>query len=488
MSYEDLWETSPEEDERDAWSQPGGRAAHGNGARPAQLTVPSRGRRVLWVSIAFAAAALVAAAGTWLAAPKPLSATLLPVPAQALKGIQSQSQGDVQGQGQTPGQSPGTTAQQSTGATGQVVGMGGLCLAGSTADNSGGTPVILTTCTGTGTQQDWTLQENEEIVLNGRCLGVNPESAKSASLVGLYACNMAASELWQVQNGTIRSLSSGLCLGSWKDAGVNGSPVGVAGCQPNAEAQDWTVPSYAVDPSGLAMPVGNIPGWKQVFTDNFTENVPVGEFPAEVSSKWGDYLDGWLDTTHHGTYEPTQVVSIHNGIMDLYLHTVNGVHMVAAPYPKIPGAPGSEGGMRYGMYEVRFKAQQVKGYKTAWLLWPDNENPVDGEIDFPEGDLQKNILAFLHHADSNPKDQESYSVSDTYADWHTATTIWTSDAIIFMLDGKVIGDTTNKSIIPNVPMHWVLQTETRTGGGPPSDTATANVDIDWVSVWAPQAS
>ena len=435
--------------------------------------------------IVVAAAALVAAAGAWLAAPKPLSATLQPVPGEALKGIQSQVQGEPQGQ--TPGT---TTTQQSPGITGQVIGIGGLCLAGgSTAAGSGEAPVILATCTGTGAGQDWALQENEEIVLNGRCLGVNPESARSASLVGLYACSMATSELWQAQNdGTIRSLSSGLCLGSWKNADASGSPVGVAGCQPSAQAQDWTVPSYAADPSGLAVPVGDMPGWKQVFTDNFTGNVPVGEFPAEVSGKWGAYPDGWPDTTHHGTYEPTKVVSIHDGIMDLYLHTVNGVHMVAAPYPKISGAPGSEGGLLYGMYEVRFKAQQVKGYKTAWLLWPDDENPVDGEIDFPEGDLQLNIHAFLHHADSNPKDQESYSTVDTYGDWHTATTIWTSDAVIFMLDGKVIGDTTNKSIIPNVPMHWVLQTETRTGGGPPSDTATANVSIDWVSVWLPQKS
>jgi hypothetical protein len=36
-------------------------------------------------------------------------------------------------------------------------------------------------------------------------------------------------------------------------------------------------------------------------------------------------------------------------------------------------------------------------------------------------------------------------------------------------------------------MHWVLQTETRTGGGPPGDTATANVEIDWVSVWLPKS-
>jgi beta-glucanase (GH16 family) len=225
-----------------------------------------------------------------------------------------------------------------------------------------------------------------------------------------------------------------------------------------------------------------------MFSDDFNENVSLGQFPTEVASKWGAYPDGWPDTTHHGTYEPTQVVRIHDGIMNLFLHTANGVHMVAAPYPKIPGATGADGGVLYGMYEVRFRAQQVKGYKTAWLLWPDSENQQDGEIDFPEGNLQQNIIAFMHHRDSDPKLQDSYQTSYSYADWHTATTIWTANAVIFMLDGKVIGESTNKSNIPDKPMHWVLQTETRTGGGPPSDTATANVQIDWVSVWLPQNS
>ncbi len=144
------------------------------------------------------------------------------------------------------------------------------------------------------------------------------------------------------------------------------------------------MPSLAADPSGQAMPVGNLPGWTQVFADNFTENVPVGSFPAAVSGKWTAYPDGWPDTSGNGTYEPSKVVSIGHGVMDLYLHTENGVHMVSAPEPVIPGAPGGEGGLLYGRYAMRFRVDQVPGYKTAWLLWPDSENWADGEIDFPK--------------------------------------------------------------------------------------------------------
>src|ERR1035437_1839854 len=136
-------------------------------------------------------------------------------------------------------------------------------------------------------------------------------------------------------------------------------------------------------PSGVLMPTGDIPGWHQVFADNFTQNVPLGSFPAAVASTWGNsYPDGWTDTTKNGTYMPSKVVSIANGVMNLNLHTENGVHMVAAPVPTIPGAPGSEGGLLYGRYVIRFRADAVPGHKTAWLLWPDSETwPADGEID-----------------------------------------------------------------------------------------------------------
>src|ERR1700741_1268265 len=32
------------------------------------------------------------------------------------------------------------------------------------------------------------------------------------------------------------------------------------------------------DPSGVAMPKGNLPGWKQVFSDDFATSVPLGGF------------------------------------------------------------------------------------------------------------------------------------------------------------------------------------------------------------------
>lgn len=432
--------------------------------------------------VAVVAVALVFAFGVWPAGRKSPFATApgaAPTATSSPPLIQASIPAITKEQGLTgPGE----------GVTGQIIGIGGLCLADSNAGSATDNAVSLATCTGTEDNQEWTLLANKEIVLDGYCLGVSPESPKAAGVVGLYTCNKAAPVMWSVQgNGTIQSASSGLCLGSANNQDTNGTLVWATACQSTAKSQVWTVPSYSVDPSGLAMPVGNIPGWTQAFSDDFNENVPLGQFPAAVSSKWKDYPDGWPDTTGNGTYEPTKVVSIQNGVMNLFLHTENGVHMVSAPEPIIPGATGAAGGTLYGMYSVRFKAQPVVGYKTAWLLWPDSNQQVDGEIDFPEGNLQLDIHAYMHHV-GDPTNQDSYGTSASYAQWHTATTIWTANSVTFMLDGQVIGESTDPSVIPHQPMHWVLQTETQTNGPAPSNAESGNVDIDWVSVWVPQKS
>ncbi|RKH89968.1 glycosyl hydrolase family protein [Corallococcus sp. AB045] len=239
------------------------------------------------------------------------------------------------------------------------------------------------------------------------------------------------------------------------------------------------------NPSGEPMPVGDLTGWRQVFTDDFTTQVPVGQFPAAVSSKWGVYPDGWKDTSKNGTYSPSKVVSIQNGVLNKYLHTENGVHRVAALVPKIPGA-NTAGGLPAGRYAIRFRADAVPGYKVAWLLWPDSEVwPRDGEIDFPEGDLNGTISGFMHRQNgTSGGDQDAASSSARFTSWHTAIIEWTPGRCRFILDGTVILDKTSR--VPNTTMHWVIQTETDLSGTPPSNSAAGNVQIDWVAVWVPK--
>ena len=178
-------------------------------------------------------------------------------------------------------------------------------------------------------------------------------------------------------------------------------------------------------------------------------------------------------------YAPEKTVSIANSMMDIWLHTENGVPLVAAPVPRLSG--GSD--QLYGRYAVRFRADPIDGYKTAWLLWPQsNVWPRDGEIDFPEGELDGTIHAFMHRMNAtHGGDQDAFPTSKGFNAWHTAVIEWTPSSVTFILDGTVIGRSTSR--IPSTPMHWVLQTETSLSSVYPAPSIQGHVQIDWVAAW-----
>jgi len=159
---------------------------------------------------------------------------------------------------------------------------------------------------------------------------------------------------------------------------------------------------------------------------------------------------------------------------------------VAVPYPKLPAPYASaKNGHLYMRTAVRFKSDAIHCYKTAWLYWPDSGNwPTDGEIDFPEGDLDSTISGFVHHeGGTSGSDQDAFRTSATYTSWHTAVTEWTSSYVKFYLDGNLIGTSTSR--LPNTSMHWVLQTETSLSGCVPTNTAQGHVSVDWATVYVP---
>jgi hypothetical protein len=237
-----------------------------------------------------------------------------------------------------------------------------------------------------------------------------------------------------------------------------------------------------VDPSGVPAPSRDLPGWRLVFVDDFRSRIRLGRFGR--SAKWNPYPHPWRDTSRNGTYWPEHGLSTHDGVLDIWLHTERDggedTHVVNAPQPVIPGV---ERGQLYGRYAIRFKADPVPGYKTAWLLWPDSGERHEGEIDFPEGSLNGTISAFLHPVDARSgSDKSSFATRATYRSWHTAVIEWSPGRVAFLLDGRKIGVVTSR--VPDRPMHWVIQTETQLSGGPPPDDASGHVYIDWVAAYA----
>jgi len=238
-------------------------------------------------------------------------------------------------------------------------------------------------------------------------------------------------------------------------------------------------------PSGQAMPVGDLDGWRQNFTDDFTTDAPLGTFQTKYASKWHFYLDGWKDTAGQqgapSRYYPSKVLSASGGVLNKYLHTENGTPMAAALLPILNGQ--ANGSQLYGKYTIRFKSDSLLGFKTAWLQWPDSGVwPRDGEIDYPEGDLSKSFGAFIHRQGATTgTDQTAFSNLGTYTSWHTASLEWLPGKINLILDGVTVGTSTNR--IPNTSMHWVIQTESCLPTCPAA-TVAGNLQIDWAVVYA----
>ncbi|MEO8580950.1 MAG: family 16 glycosylhydrolase [Patescibacteria group bacterium] len=252
-----------------------------------------------------------------------------------------------------------------------------------------------------------------------------------------------------------------------------------------------------VDPSGEAMPVGDLPGWKQIMKENFSRNVDLG--PGKFMSVYKDsftriYGDGEGDTAGKfegkpSRYYPSKVMYVKNGVLIENVHTEGGTPMGTGLFVKMGSDP--EGAQLYGKYTVRFRVYQnnstsLKGFKMAWLLWPKSQQwPRDGEIDFPEGDFGDRIFAAHHRQNGSSGDDQDVYFSNTRFDdtqWHTASIEWLPNDTRFILDGKLLGNP--KTRVPNTPMFWVIQTESCLSTACPNANANGNVEIDWITAYA----
>jgi glycosyl hydrolase family 16 len=260
-----------------------------------------------------------------------------------------------------------------------------------------------------------------------------------------------------------------------------------ATARPRRPRRRWLVPTAAgvvlavgaavvLLPADDGMPRGDLPGWRQVFTDDFDVDAPLGGFydDPHYDERWSGYED-LQDTSGAGTYRTNDVLSVSDGVLDMWLRTEDGVPLAAAPVPLVDGVWG---GQLYGRFEVRFRADPVAGYKMAWLLWPDSDVWAEGEVDWPEGPLDGEMYAANLQVGSPGEFALVTDPVAPFGDWHVATTEWTPDGVTFFLDGEQVG---SSDVSPSTPMHWVLQTETA-GGTPPAESE-GHVQVDWVAIY-----
>ncbi len=229
------------------------------------------------------------------------------------------------------------------------------------------------------------------------------------------------------------------------------------------------------------MPTGNIPGWNQVYADDFNG--------TSLDSGWGAYW-GEPGGDPNGFWDPTHVtVSGGQLVLSAYQDSSDDPYD-AGPNTYVSGGVKSTFAQTYGKYEVRMREPQSDGVTAVAILWPaDNSWPP--EIDYAETDgLADNIdWTTLHYGADNTQVGEETPVN--FSDWHTYGVEWSPGKLVYTLDGNDIATVDNANV-PDIPMVMTLQQQgwcSSPGdwGGCPNGTtpSVVDMDVDWVVAYAP---
>jgi beta-glucanase (GH16 family) len=244
-------------------------------------------------------------------------------------------------------------------------------------------------------------------------------------------------------------------------------------------ASSHAMPSHTVGPGRREpMPVGNLPGWQQVFTDDFTgEQLDPAKWRLYWGQPGGDRA-GWYDPRH---------ISVSDGmaVINAYRDPRDGGRWATGGMSSSPGLTQT-----YGKYLVRFRLDAGVGVSYAILLMPaDNSWPPEIDISEDNGGDRRGTLATLHYG---PNDNHRYAFlrAINLTQWHTLGVQWTPKKLQYTVDGRIWATMTG-SAVPSVPMVLDLQTETwpcsGTWGGCPNKTTprVVRMYVDWVVAYAP---
>ncbi|HET8852950.1 MAG TPA: glycoside hydrolase family 16 protein, partial [Ktedonobacteraceae bacterium] len=250
---------------------------------------------------------------------------------------------------------------------------------------------------------------------------------------------------------------------------------------PSGQAMTAAAPSTSpsrTSPSGQAMPMGDIPGWHQVFADDFNGT-------TLNTSNWGTY-SGQPGGDPAGWFDPSHVI-VSGGLL-----TLKGYKDAAAkPGVFVTGGISMSHAQTYGKYLVRMRVDKGDGISAVALLWPQAK-VWPPEVDFFEdgGGHRRGTSATLHcgpNGNDNCRVQKDLSGYD-FSQWHTLGVEWTAGKLAYTIDGTTWATVTN-SRVPSIPMTLDLQSQSLecsqyTTCLDSSTPAEVDMQVDWVVAYA----
>jgi hypothetical protein len=236
--------------------------------------------------------------------------------------------------------------------------------------------------------------------------------------------------------------------------------------------------------------------------DTFTKDAPLGSFAQRKANaivytgdhglQWTGYPDGWPSTYsgHAEGYQPSTVLSVHNGMLDFHLHNDSTGHPVGADPSPVPNGSRYQ---TYGAWSLCERVTPADGHNLAdfhqaVLLWPLNfRDWLRAESDYPEQNLNVfDFAGYSHHGGAGAQDIFDIKAMTLRFDtrqWHVYTQTWGPGFRSYYVDGRLVGTTTHQ--VWSQPERWQLQIEPMGSMGPvPNDRDSGHVYMKWVWIGA----
>jgi non-reducing end alpha-L-arabinofuranosidase len=131
----------------------------------------------------------------------------------------------------------------STGATGTIVAGDDTadCVDNNNGSGSAGNKVQMWACDGNTAAQNWTVNSNGTLTIDGGCMDITGANYSNGTLIEWWTCNGGANQQWEAENGQLVNPASGKCLDDPAFNTANGTQLDLWTCNGGSN-QQWQLP------------------------------------------------------------------------------------------------------------------------------------------------------------------------------------------------------------------------------------------------------
>ena len=136
-----------------------------------------------------------------------------------------------------------TSSGGGTGATGPIVAgvNSAKCVDNNNGSGTNGNKVQIWDCDGNTAAQNWTVNSNGTLTIDGGCMDITNANYSNGTLIEWWTCNGGANQQWQASNGELVNPASGKCLDDPASNTTNGTQLILYTCNGGSN-QKWTLP------------------------------------------------------------------------------------------------------------------------------------------------------------------------------------------------------------------------------------------------------